>query len=152
MIIVRSKHTRAVQIYQSIDDFLVPQWSKVVDIIRAQATKFYSNLTIRIETIAMIDKNLIDFSIFTSRKRSRIDLFSNSLINDATSKARLTRTNRLLEQSRSRASVAKNMGNIDRQLTAYWQCHDKRCINQNDYCFVDYIDKHYNMEAPKQAR
>jgi len=119
MIIVRSKHTRVVQVYQSIDDFLVPQWSKVVDIIRAQAMEFYSNLTIRIETIAIVDKDLIDPFVFTLRKRSRIDLFLNPLIDDATSKARLTRTDRLLEQARSRAGVVEDMGNIDRQLIAY---------------------------------
>ena len=30
--------------------------------------------------------------------------------------------------------------------------HDQRCNNQNDYCFIDFIDKHYNIEAPEQAR
>jgi len=81
--------------------------------------EFYFDLTIRIETIAIVDKDLIDSFVFISRKRSRIDLFLNPLINDATPKARLTRTDRLLEQSKSKASVAENMGNIDRQLIAY---------------------------------
>ncbi len=81
--------------------------------------KFYFDLTIRIETIAIVDKNLIDFFVFISRKRLRIDLFSNSLIDDVTSKTKLTRTNRLLKQARSRAGVAKDMSNIDRQLTIY---------------------------------
>jgi len=116
-----------VQVYQSINDFSVPQWSNVVDIIRVQAANFYSDLTIRIETIAIVDKNLKP-------------------------KAKLTRTDRPLEQSRSRPDVAEDVGEIDRQLTAYWQCHDKRCNNQNDYCFVDHIDKHYNIEAPEQRQ
>jgi len=81
--------------------------------------KFYFDLTIRIETIAIVDKNLIDFFVFISRKRLRIDLFSNSLIDDVTSKTKLTRTNRLLKQAGSRAGVAKDMSNIDRQLTIY---------------------------------
>lgn len=75
--------------------------------------EFYLDLTIRIETIAIVNKNLIDSSISISRKQLRIDLSLDSLANEATSKARFTRTNRLLEQSRSKVGVSEDMGNID---------------------------------------
>ena len=52
MAIVKSKHTRAVQVHQSIDDFSELQWSKVVDVIRAQSTEFYPDLLVRIEIAA----------------------------------------------------------------------------------------------------
>lgn len=147
MVIVKSKHSKAVQVYQSIDDFSEPQWSKVVDVIKAQSAEFYPDLTVRIEIAAVVDKDLVEV-----RKKARNDLTSDPLDEESTSKARLTRTDRLLEQTRSRAANLEDAGKIEKKLTTHWQCHDKRCTNKDDYCFIDYIDKHYSIEAPKQAR
>ncbi len=147
MAIVKSKHTRAVQVHQSIDDFSELQWSKIVDIIRAQSAEFYPDLLVRIEIAAIIDKDLAE-----PRKKARIDLISDPLAEKSTPKARLIRTDRLLEQTRSRAADLEDAGKIETQLTNHWQCHDKRCTNKDNYCFIDYADKHYSIEAPKQAR
>jgi hypothetical protein len=147
MVIVKSKHSRAVQVYQLIDDFSEPQWSKVVDVIKAQSAEFYPDLTIRIEIAAVVDKNLVEV-----RKKARNDLTSDPLDEESTPKARLTRTDRLLEQTRSRAANLEDAGKIEKKLITHWQCHDKRCTNKDGYCFIDYTDKHYSIEAPEQAR
>ncbi len=102
---------------------------------------------IKIEIATIVDKNLVKI-----RKKARLDLISNSLAKEFTSKARLIKTNRLLEQTRSRATNLENASNINKQLINYWQCHDKQCNNKNNYCFINYTNKHYSIEALKQAR
>lgn len=59
MVVVRSKHTRATQIYQSIDD-LSEQWSKAIEVIKTQSAEFYPNLNFRVEIVAIVNKNLIN--------------------------------------------------------------------------------------------
>ena len=108
MIIVRSHHSRVVQVHQSMDDFSKLQWAKVVDVIKTLSTEFYPNLTIKVEIAVVVDKDLIV---------RRIESLSDSLAKESTSKARLTRTDRLLEQTRARATILEDASNIEQQLT-----------------------------------
>jgi len=102
---------------------------------------------IKIEIATIVDKNLVKI-----RKKTCLDLIFDLLVKKFTSKAKLIRTNRLLKQTRSRITNLENVSNIDKQLINCWQCYDKRCNNKNNYCFIDYTNKHYSIEVPKQAR
>jgi len=35
-------------------------------------------------------------------------------------------------------------------LLNHWQCNNEHCRNQNDFCFMNFTDKHYNMNHTQQ--
>jgi len=69
---------------------------------------------IKIEIATIVDKNLVKI-----RKKTHLDLISNSLAKKFTSKARFIKTNRLLKQMKSRITNLDNASNIDKQLINY---------------------------------
>jgi len=102
---------------------------------------------IRIEIATIVNKNLVKI-----RKKARLNLISNSLAKKFTSKARFIKTNQLLKQTRNRVANLENASNIDKQLINYWQCHNKQYNNKDDYCFINYTNKHYSIEALEQTQ
>ncbi len=44
-----------------------------------------------------------------------------------------------------------DVDNFDKALLNRWQCNDEHCKNQNDFCFVNFTDKHYNMNHTQQS-
>ncbi|KAL2801521.1 hypothetical protein BJX63DRAFT_438765 [Aspergillus granulosus] len=66
-------------------------------------------------------------------------------------KGRKNRSSYLQEQHEARVQAIRNIGDFQRQLMERWRCIDENCTNQNNFCFLDPLDrsKHYNITAPQ---
>ena len=144
-VIIRANHSRARREIQSLDDFSETEWDKIITIILAQAERFVPDLDIKIEVLA--ESELTNQKPF---KRPR-DILSSDPIEQPPPKSRATRTDNLLDRQRAKVDALALMGNLDHQLLQRWQCHDDRCRNYNGWCFVDYLNKHYNMDPIQQS-
>lgn len=54
MINIKAKHSHARIQIQSVDDFSVSEWAKVVSVITREAAQYKPELTVRIEILAMV--------------------------------------------------------------------------------------------------
>ena len=63
---------------------------------------------------------------------------------------RRTRTHQLLERQRDQGEILINAGDFDRQLVNRRVCHDARCTNQNNFCFVAEDGLHYDLSHTLQ--
>ena len=111
MIIVKSKHTKTPRITQSIDDLSEAEFDNIIKIIKEQAEEWKPKLMMKIEITASVDK-----AIAKSQKRRRPDLSSDPLEGEAPP-SRLTKTDKLLDRARRRASALEEAGNFEKSLT-----------------------------------
>ena len=137
--IIRSD-TRAPRRIQSFDELSEAEWERVVAIILKERT---DSLSVSIETSAEVEK--------TPQKPGSGSIGSGP-VNEPIAVEKLTRTDQLLNQAHARADVLADAGNFDQKLMDHWQCRDTRCHNEKGWCFVDYNDKHYDVDHTQQRK
>ncbi len=138
MIIIKANRSKVIQKQQSIDDFSELEWEKILLALTEKKTTDY---TIKIEINAKIEKS--------THKRSA-EIVSEDSDADERSRQRRTCIDQLLNRAWIRADTLADVDNFDKALLNHWQCNDEHCRNQNDFCFVNFADKHYNMNHTQQ--
>ncbi len=139
MIIIKANKSKVTWKQQSIDDFSELEWKKILlALIEKKATDY----TIKIEINVKAEKS--------TRKRSAEIVSEDSDI-DEKSRQRRTCIDQLLNWAWIRVETLADVENFNRALLNHWQCNDEHCRNQNDFCFVNFANKHYNMNHTQQS-
>ena len=133
MIVIKANRSKVTWKQQSINDFSELEWDKI---LLALTEKRATDYTIKIKINAKTEK-------FT-RKRSA-EIVSEDSDADERFRQRCTCIDQLLNRAQIRSSTLADVDNFDRALLNRWQCNDEHCRNQNDFCFVNFAGKHYNM-------
>jgi len=141
MINVRASRSKITWKLQFIDDFIEAEWNKMLEII---ALKTVIEYDVRIE-----------LQIKFLKKKSSLKQFLNvlsfdSLKSSSLKATRITRIDKLLDRAHIRVDDLTAVDNFDRELLHHWQCIDKACQNFNDWCFIDFADKHFNINHTQQ--
>ncbi len=139
MIIIKVNRSKVIWKQQFIDDFNELKWEKI---LLALIEKKVTDYTIKIEINAKIEK-------FTHKKSAEIVSEDSDI--DERSRQRCICINQLLNWAWIRAETLVNINNFNKALLNCWQCNDEHCRNQNDFCFVNFADKHYNMNHIQQS-
>ncbi len=139
MIVIKANRSKVIRKQQSIDDFSELEWDKV---LLALTEKKATDYTIKIEVNAKAEK--------PTRKRPA-EVVSEDSDADERSRQRRTRIDQLLNRARIRSDTLADVDNFDRALLNRWQCNDEHCRNQNDFCFVNFAGKHYNIDHTQQS-
>lgn len=139
--IVRASRSKVTRKLQFIDDFIEAKWNKVLKIIASEIViKYDVRIKLQVEFL---------------KEKSFLKRFSNVLSSDSLKfsslKARITRINKLLNRTRVRVNNLAAVDNFDRELLHRWQCNDRQCQNFNDWCFVDFADKYFNINHTQQS-
>jgi len=133
MIIIKANKSKVIWKQQFIDDFNELEWEKILLALTEEKVTDY---TIKIEINAKIEK-------FTC-KRS-VEIVSEDSDVDERFCQRCTCIDQLLNWTQIKAETLADVDNFNRALLNHWQCNDKHCRNQNDFCFMNFANKHYNM-------
>ncbi len=139
IIIIKVNKSKVIWKQQFIDDFNELEWKKI---LLALTEKKVTNYTIKIEINVKIEK-------FTCKRFVEI-VSENSDINEKFHQ-RHTCINQLLNWAWIKADTLADINNFDKALLNCWQCNDEHCRNQNDFCFVNFANKHYNMNHTQQS-
>ncbi len=138
MIIIKVNKSRVIWKQQFIDDFNELEWNKILLTLTEKKATDY---TIKIEINVKIEKS-------TCKKSVEI-VFEDSEADE--SRQRCTCINHLLNRAQIKADTLADINNFDKALLNRWLCNDEHCKNQNDFCFVNFADKHYNMNHIQQS-
>ena len=102
--------------------------------------------------LALIEKKVIDYTIkieinakiekFTCKRFAEI-VSENSEVDE--SRQRYIYIDHLLNWVQIKADTLADVDNFNKALLNCWQCSDEHYRNQNDFCFVNFADKHYNI-------
>ena len=65
---------------------------------------------------------------------------------------RIIKIDQLLKQQTNRAKIMKIVDNFIMQLLKHWHYVDKRCINHDQWCFVNFTNKHYDINHIQQQK
>ncbi len=144
MISVQTSRSKITWKLQFIDDFIKAKWNKMLKII---ASKIIIKYDVRIE-----------LQIEFLKKKSSLKRFLNVLSFDSLKfsllkATRITRINKLLDHACIWVDdlIQVAVDNFDHKLLHCWQYIDKACQNFNDWCFIDFADKHFNMNHTQQS-
>jgi len=139
MIIIKANKSKVTWKQQFINDFSELEWKKILlTLIKKKATDY----TIKIKINAKTEKSTC--------KRSA-EIVSEDSDVDEKSHQRCTCIDQLLNRAWIRAETLADVDNFNKALLNCWQCNDEHCRNQNDFCFVNFADKHYNMNHTQQS-
>ena len=142
VVIIKAIHSRARNVHQTIDNYTEIEWEKVLIVIDDESRKWKPDITIKIEISMEEPKQSNPPDILLDATES------STIITTPTD--RRTRTHQLLERQRDQGEILINAGDFDRQLVNRWVCHDDRCTNQNNFCFVDEDGLHYDLSHTLQ--
>ena len=97
----------------------------------------------------------IELQIEFLKKKSFLKWFLNvlsfdSLKSSSLKATRITCIDKLLDRACIQVDDLIAVNNFDRKLFHRWQCINKACWNFNDWCFIDFADKHFNMNHTQQ--
>ena len=138
MIIIKANRSKVIWKQQFIDDFNELEWKKI---LLALTEKKVTDYTIKIKINMKIEK---------STCKRFAEIVSDDFDVDEKSRQRCTCINQLLNWAQIRADTLADIDNFDKALLNHWQCSDEHCRNQNDFCFMNFADKHYNMNHTQQ--
>ncbi len=138
MIIIKANKLKVIWKQQFIDDFNKLKWKKI---LLTLTEKRVTDYIIKIKINVKIEKS-------TCKRFAEI-VFKDSDI-DEKSCQRCIYINQLLNQAQIRAETLVDVNNFNKALLNHWQCNDKHCKNQNDFCFMNFTDKHYNINYIQQ--
>ena len=138
MIIIKVNKSKVIWKQQFIDDFSELKWEKI---LLALTEKKATDYTIKIEINMKTEKS--------TRKRFTEIVFEDSEIDE--SHQRCTCIDNFLNWTQIRADTLADVDNFDKALLNHWQCIDEHCRNQNDFCFMNFADKHYNINHTQQS-
>jgi len=139
MIIIKANRSKVTWKQQFINDFNELEWKKILLALTEEKTTDY---IIKIEINVKIEK---------STCKRFAEIVSKDSDVDERSCQRYICIDQLLNQAWIRAETLADIDNFNKALLNHWQCNDEHCRNQNDFCFMNFADKHYNMNHTQQS-
>ncbi len=139
MIIIKVNKSKVTWKQQFINDFSELEWKKILLTLTEKKATDY---TIKIKINVKIEK-------FTHKRSAEI-ISEDSDVNERSCQ-RCTCIDQFLNWAQIKADTLADVNNFNRALLNYWQCNDEHCKNQNDFCFMNFANKHYNMNHIQQS-